>query len=136
TTKNVNQNIQLSNNRIKLPKLGSVKIRMSQQPKGRIVSATISRRPDGCYMVSLLCEEPFEVLPAINQSVGIDLGVTHFATFSDGTKIDNNRFTKDAAKKLKREQRKLSRRKRQAEKRGVKLSDAKNYQKQKVVVAR
>ncbi|MQS38540.1 RNA-guided endonuclease TnpB family protein, partial [Streptomyces katsurahamanus] len=40
---------------------------------------------------------------------GIDLGLTHFAVLSDGTKIDSPRFLRRAEKKLKREQRRLSR---------------------------
>ncbi|AMC94169.1 hypothetical protein AOC36_09255 [Erysipelothrix larvae] len=48
----------------------------------------------------------------------------------------NPRFTNQEAQTLKREQRKLSKRKREAKKRGVPLSEAKNYQKQKLKVAR
>ncbi len=43
-------------------------------------------------------------------ATGIDLGITDFAILSDGQKIDNNQFTSKMEKKLKREQRKLSRR--------------------------
>ncbi|MDX1772355.1 MAG: RNA-guided endonuclease TnpB family protein, partial [Planococcaceae bacterium] len=68
--------------------------------------------------------------------IGIDLGITNFAIFSDGRKIDNNKFTSKMEKKLRREQRKLSRRALNAKKKGVSLLDAKNYQKQKIKVAR
>ncbi|HGH1683271.1 TPA: RNA-guided endonuclease TnpB family protein, partial [Enterococcus faecalis] len=69
-------------------------------------------------------------------AIGIDLGITDFAILSDGQKIDNNKFTSKMAKKLKREQRKLSRRALVAKKKGVNLFEAKNYQKQKQKVAR
>ena len=49
---------------------------------------------------------------------------------------NNNKFTYKMEQKLKREQRKLSRRQLQAKKKGIKLLDAKNYQKQKTKVAR
>lgn len=48
-------------------------------------------------------------MPATDQSVGIDLGLTHFAVRSDGTKIDSPRFLRRAEKKLKKAQRELSR---------------------------
>src|SRR5699024_12671763 len=55
---------------------------------------------------------------------------------SDGHKIDNNKFTIKMEKKLKKEQRKLSRRALHAKNNGINLLDAKNYQKQKIKVAR
>lgn len=71
-----------------------------------------------------------------NQSIGIDLGISDFAICSDGQKIDNHQFTRKMAKKLAREQRKLSRRLLLAKQRKVDVSEAKNYQKQKQKVAR
>ncbi|MRI68801.1 RNA-guided endonuclease TnpB family protein, partial [Gracilibacillus thailandensis] len=64
------------------------------------------------------------------------LGMTDFAILSDGQKVDNHRFTTKMEKKLKREQRKLSRRAQHAKNNGKDLLDAKNYQKQKRKVAR
>ena len=52
----------------------------------------------------------FKPLPKTNQFVGIDLGITDFAILSNGRKVDNQRFTAKMEQKLKREQRKLSRR--------------------------
>ncbi|KIX89987.1 transposase, partial [Staphylococcus microti] len=69
-------------------------------------------------------------------AIGIDLGITNFAIFSDGQKIDNHKFTAKMEKKLRCEQRKLSKRALLAKKRGVNLFEAKNYQKQKRKVAR
>ncbi|QHW36198.1 IS200/IS605 family element transposase accessory protein TnpB [Staphylococcus ursi] len=138
TTNNQNGTISLIDNKfIKVPKLkSSVKIKLHRQPKGIIKSATISRRSSGKYYVSLLCKEEVVEFPKTNSAIGIDLGITHFAIFSDGQKIDNNKFTSKMAQKLKREQRKLSRRALLAKKKGINLFEAKNYQKQKQKVAR
>ncbi|WP_353421611.1 IS200/IS605 family element RNA-guided endonuclease TnpB [Staphylococcus delphini] len=138
TTNNQNGTISLIDNKfIKVPKLKSlVKIKLHRQPKGMIKSATISRRSSGKYYVSLLCKEEVAEFPKTNSAIGIDLGITHFAIFSDGQKIDNNKFTSKMAQKLKREQRKLSRRALLAKKKGIHLFEAKNYQKQKQKVAR
>src|SRR5699024_9450417 len=51
-------------------------------------------------------------------------------------KVNNNKFTVKMEKKLKKEQRKLSRRALHAKNNGMNLLDAKNYQKQKIKVAR
>ncbi len=62
------------------------------------------------YFASFVVEtEPDEMLPGTDAAVGIDLGLTHFAILSDGTKIESPRFLRRAEKKLKREQRRLSR---------------------------
>lgn len=122
---------------IKVPKLKSlIRIKLHRQPKGMIKSATISRHSSGKYYISLLCKEEVSELPKTNSVIGIDLGITDFAILSDGQKIDNNKFTSKMAKKLKREQRKLSRRALLAKKKGTNLFEAKNYQKQKRKVAR
>nr|WP_235213067.1 transposase [Alkalihalobacillus alcalophilus] len=75
-------------------------------------------------------------LEKTDSSIGIDLGITDFAVFSDGHKMDNHTFTAKMEKKLRREQRKLSRRALQAKNKGMNLLDAQNYQKQKRKVAR
>ena len=138
TTNNQKGTIALIDSKfIKLPKLKSlVRIKLHRQPKGVIKSATISRHSSGKYYISLLCKEEISELPKTNSAIGIDLGITDFAILSDGQKIDNNKFTSKMEKKLKREQRKLSRRALLAKKKGIPLSEAKNYQKQKRKVAR
>ena len=138
TTNNQKGTVALIDSKfIKVPKLKSlVRIKLHRQPKGMIKSATISRHSSGKYYISLLCKEEISELPKTNSAIGIDLGITDFAILSDGQKIDNNKFTSKMEKKLKREQRKLSRRALLAKKKGIPLSEAKNYQKQKRKVAR
>ncbi|RBR29283.1 IS200/IS605 family element RNA-guided endonuclease TnpB [Enterococcus cecorum] len=138
TTNNQNGTVALIDSKfIKVPKLKSlIRIKLHRQPKGMIKSATISRHASGKYYISLLCKEEINELPKTNSAIGIDLGITDFAILSDGQKIDNHKFTSKMEKKLKREQRKLSRRALLAKKKGIPLSEAKNYQKQKRKVAR
>ena len=138
TTNNQNGTISLIGSKLlKLPKLKSfIRIKLHRQPQGLIKSATISRHSSGKYYVSLLCKEEITELPKVNSAIGIDLGIIDFVNLSDGQKIDNNKFTLKMEKKLKREQRKLSRRALLAKKNGVNLFEAKNYQKQKRKVAR
>ncbi|RBR38368.1 IS200/IS605 family element RNA-guided endonuclease TnpB [Enterococcus cecorum] len=138
TTNNQNGTVALIDSKfIKVPKLKSlVRIKLHRQPKGMIKSATVSRHSSGKYYISLLCKEEISELPKTNSAIGIDLGITDFAILSDGQKIDNHKFTSKMEKKLKREQRKLSRRALLAKQKGINLFEAKNYQKQKRKVAR
>jgi putative transposase len=138
TTNNQNGTIALIDHKfIKVPKLKSlIRIKLHRQPRGVIKSATISRHSSGKHYISLLCKEEMIELPKTNLAIGIDLGITDFAILSNGQKIDNNKFTSKMEKKLKREQRKLSRRALIAKKNGINLFEAKNYQKQKRKVAK
>ena len=105
-----NNNIRFENKHIKLPKLGLVKVRDKQIPKGRILNATISQEPNGHYYCSLCCTDvEFEQLPKTNKNVGIDLGIYDFAILSDGIKIENPQFYEQSEKKLAKLQRELSR---------------------------
>ena len=135
-TNNQKGSIVLENGRIKLPKVGWVRVKAHRQIKGIIKSATISTTPTGKYFVSILCETEIVPLPKTNSSVGIDLGISDFAILSTGEKITNPRFLASLSKKLAKEQKRLSRRALAAKKTNRKLSDSKNYQKQRMKVAK
>ena len=105
-----NNNIRFVNKHIKLPKLGFVKIRDKRVPSGRILNATISQEPDGHYYCALCCTDiSFNLLPQTNSNVGIDLGITNFAIFSNREKIENPHFYENSELKIATLQRKLSR---------------------------
>src|SRR5699024_6404326 len=109
-TKHTNGNIAIIVNKIKLPKVGLVRFSKSRDVEGRIIHTTIRRNPNGKYFISMLVETEVKPLDKTETSIGIDLGITDFANLSDGRKIDNNKFTIKMERKLKKEQRKLSRR--------------------------
>jgi putative transposase len=111
TSQCVNQNIQIEEDKIKLPKLGWVRFAKSREIDGRILSATVKRNPSGKYFVSVLCERNYcSYVPAKKKAVGIDLGLRDFAILSDGTKVKPNRFFRQYEQKLAKAQRILSRR--------------------------
>lgn len=137
TTNNQNGTVNIFENCLKLPKLKEVvKIKVHRKIEGIIKSATISRNESGKYFISLLCETDIQELAKTNSSVGIDLGIKDMAILSTGEKIENFKFRKQLEKKLKREQKKLSKRFLKAKKSNMKLSEAKNYQKQRIKVAK
>ena len=137
-TNNQNGKIRLSNdnNKIKLPKVGWVKVKAHRKITGLIKSATISKTTTGKYFISILCETDIHPYPKTNSNVGIDLGLSHFAILSTGEKIENPRFLVRSSRKLVREQKILSRRGLLAQQRGKSLNDCMNYQKQRLKVAK
>lgn len=125
-----------NNNQIKLPKIGWIKVKAHRKLKGVIKSATISKTATGKYFISILCETDIQPYPKTNSNIGIDLGLSHFAILSTGEKIENPRFLISASKKLRREQKILSRRGLLAKQKGKSLNDCMNYQKQRLKVAK
>ncbi|MET9670249.1 RNA-guided endonuclease TnpB family protein [Streptomyces sp. NPDC006475] len=93
-----------------LPKVGNVAVKWSRALPSVPSSVTVVKDAAGRYFASFVVEiGAGETLPEAAAQVGVDLGLTHFAILSDGTKIDSPRFLRRAEKKLKREQRRLSR---------------------------
>jgi transposase len=97
--------------RVCLSKIGSIKVKLHRPIEGRIKTATIKREVDHWYIVFSCEVEEKEPLPASNEMVGIDLGVTHFAALSNGAIIDNPRHLRHAEKRLKQLEQQLARKK-------------------------
>lgn len=73
-----------ANGRVFLPKLGWMRLRLSRPPLGTPKNATVSYRA-GKWYVSIQTERKVEALvPQATTAIGIDVGITRFATFSDG----------------------------------------------------
>lgn len=136
TTKFSNNNIQIFEGHIKLPKLGLVKYRDNSFIENKITRVTISKTKTGKYFASVTYEKEEEPLEKTGLSIGIDLGLKDFCILSSGEKISNPKYYTSLQDKLVREQRKLSRMQRLALDQNKKLEDCKNYQKQKLKVAR
>jgi len=93
--------------RLKLSKIGSIKIKKHREIEGGIKTLTIRRTNDKWY-ASFSCEVELKPLPTVDKVVGVDVGLASFATLSTGKKIDNPRFFKSGEKKLAKAQRRLS----------------------------
>ena len=135
-TNNQNGTIAIESGKVKLPKIGWVRLKQHKKMTGLIKGATISKTATGKYFISISCETDIQPYPKTNSNVGIDLGLSHFAILSAGEKIENPRFLISASKKLAREQKILSRRVLVAKQSGKKLSESMNYQKQRLKVAK
>jgi putative transposase len=99
--------------RLYLPKIGPVKVTWSRTLPATPTSVTVIKDAAGRFFASFVIDTDPAAdaarMPDTGQSIGIDLGLTHFAVLSDGTKIDSPRFLRRAEKKLKKAQRELSR---------------------------
>ena len=107
---------------------------MSRRVKnGKIGRATVSKNACGQYFVSFIVhtrEAETPMVPdseiTLDNSIGMDFGLKHFLTFSDGRKIDSPEYFGRALDKLAKEQRKLSK----------KQKGSKNREKQRLKVAK
>lgn len=125
-TNYTNGNIAITDNNIKLPKLGLVKFAKSREVEGRILNATVRRNPSGKYFVSVLSEVEIYELPKTGNEVGIDVGLKEFAILSNGAVFGNPKFFRRLEERLARAQRKLS---------GM-IKGNSNWNKQRIKVAR
>ena len=103
----------LDNGRLRLPKIGDVPVRWSRNLPSDPSSVTVIKDAAGRYFASFVVQtSEDETLPPVESEVGIDLGLTHFAVLSDGTKVAAPKFLRRAARKLRRLQQDLSRKQR------------------------
>jgi len=96
--------------RLVVPKMGEVKICYHRPlPNGNIKTLTVQRKASGWY-ANITVEVDDVPKAAIETAVGVDVGLESFLTTSDGEKVSNPRHWRQAEKKLKRKQRRVSRR--------------------------
>jgi putative transposase len=92
-----------------------IKTKFSRRFSGVIKTCTISKTPTGKYFVSILVDEKSEKSERLpikkEKTLGIDLGISTFATFSNGEKVANPKFLTKKLKKLRRVSRQHSKKK-------------------------
>ena len=99
--------IKLKNGKFYIQNVGNVRIKLHREISGSIKTVTI-RRTNNKWYACFSCEVEFKPLPASDKTVGIDVGLSSFATLSTGEKIANPRFFKTDEVKLTKAQRRLS----------------------------
>ena len=129
TTNNQKDSIRIENNKIKLPKIGFVKlIQHRETPSDYIIkSVTITKTRTNKYYISVLVEYETQVVKKeIEKVIGLDFSMKELYIDSNGYSANFPRFFRLAQKKLAKEQRILSRRK----------HGSKRYEKQRLKVAK
>ena len=96
--------------RLKVPKLGKVKMRLSRPLLGDPKEVTIVKKASGWH-VRIVCELPDVPKVSPDTAVGIDVGTKHFLTTDTGETVDNPRFYRQAEGLLRKHGKTLSRRK-------------------------
>lgn len=103
------QSVRVADNMLFLPKFKSgIKMNVHRPLEGRILFATVSKNATGKYYVSITCETEYTPYDKTLSAVGIDTGIKDLAILSDGTKYENIKSLKTNLKKLKYQQRQLS----------------------------
>lgn len=126
-----------------LPKVpGRVRTVVSKNPRGTLVSATITKTRSDKWFVSLQYESHDKVVvrpdtvELLSSPVGVDMGIKELAITSDGVTYGNNKVGYLFKKRIARLDKKLSRQREQAKKDGRKLSECRNYQKTRIARAK
>lgn len=117
---------KISGNRVRIPKIGMVKFIQSRDICGRILNATITKTASNKYFISFCVEFDDTLTDSLPNEIGIDVGIKHFYTDSNGIIIDSPRPLYKFAKKLAREQKNLAR----------KSLKSSNREKQRIKVAK
>lgn len=104
---------KLEGRHLRISGIGIFKLRLSRPIQGTIKTITISHS-NGDWFVSFSCDNVPAVIPIgpAKPAVGIDLGLTHFYTDSEGNKVANPRYLKKSADSLAVAQRALAKKKR------------------------
>ena len=101
---------KLVSGKLRLSKIGDVKIKLHRPIEGKIKRLTIRRTSTGkwfaCFSVEI--DDPPKPPWKDGSMVGIDVGLESFATLSNGEKIDNPRFFRSEEKALAKAQKRLS----------------------------
>jgi len=99
---------KVTNNRLEVSKIGNIKLVLHRPVEGTIKTLTLRRSATAKWYACFSVEVEPKRLPELNNNVGIDVGITTFATLSDGVEIENPRFFRKEEKALAKVQRRLS----------------------------
>jgi putative transposase len=107
--KELGNGFKIDGKRLKLSKIGRVRVRWHRPIAGEVRTVRVTRRADGWY-ACFACDVEPQPFPPAGESVGIDVGIEVLATLSTGERIDNPRHLSRALKRLRVAQRRLARR--------------------------
>lgn len=115
STNNQKGSVRIEQGKIRLPKIGLVKLKIHRQIEGTIKTVTISKTPSGKYYVSILSEYENQVFHKVPVTfLGLDYAMSGLYVSSEGKYADYPKYFRIAQKKLARIQRKFSRSKKQS----------------------
>ncbi len=99
---------QVHQDKVYLAKIGKIKVIWSRPLPGEPSSVTVIKDSAQRYFLSFVVEIQPQILPESRNSVGIDLGIKTFATFSNAKKVDAPKPLKKRIKKYRQLSQSLS----------------------------
>jgi len=103
------QSVYIEEGKLWIPKFKKgIEINIHREIEGKLIFATISKSTTGKYYVSITCEVKYVPFQKTNSKIGIDTGIKDLAILSDGKVYENIKALKTNLKKLKYNQRQLS----------------------------
>lgn len=104
------KSVSVKDNIVVLPKIGSIKMFKDGSIIGSPKTASIIKDPTG-YFICIQCDNVPIIFNSENQTIGLDMGITHFCIDSNGKFIENPRHFASYERRLRIENRSLSRKK-------------------------
>src|SRR6185503_16041421 len=104
------KSIKITNGIVTVPKIGSVKYFKDSEIIGIPKTATIKKEPTG-YFICIVCDNVPKKFDSENQTIGLDMGLSHFCVDSNGGFISNPKHFKKYERQLRIENRSLARKK-------------------------
>ncbi|WP_287526486.1 RNA-guided endonuclease TnpB family protein [Okeania sp. SIO2C2] len=117
---------QVNEDKVYLAKIGLLKVVWSRPLPGEPSSVTVIKDSANRYFLSFVVEIQAQKLPESSKSVGIDLGISTFATFSNGQKVEAPKPLKKRIKKYRKLSKSLSK----------KSNGSKRYEKARLRIAK
>ena len=103
--------IRLTGNRLRVQHVGIIRVKLHRPIQGKVKTLRLKREAGKWYVI-LSCELPdVPIIENGKPAVGLDVGLTHFLTTSDGKHEPNPRYLKTALPELRRAGRAVSRKK-------------------------
>jgi putative transposase len=98
----------IESGKLKLSKIGKVKIKLHRPIEGKIKTCTITKSATSKWYACFSVECESQPLPKSFAAIGVDVGLKEFAVLSNGDPIHNPKFFRKEEKRLAKAQRRLS----------------------------
>jgi len=110
----------IKGSRLYASKIGKLPVKLHRVMKGKIKTMTIKRNNANQWFAYFTCEtEKKKTKHCFKKHVGIDVGIESFAAFSNGELIANPKYLFKSEQKLKKFQRRLSKKKKKSNNRKI-----------------
>lgn len=123
---------KLQYNYLYIAKIGAFKLHLSRPIKGDIKTVTIKRSATNKWFIYFSCNNVLleKNISKLDNAIGLDVGIKSFLVDSEGNKVENPLYMRQAEAILRRKQRALSRKKKGSNRRHkARLLVAKAYEK-------